>query len=312
MRDICRPGGKPYRRSGGCLGCLALLVLPLIAFGCWFPSIPWPPPTPTPTPTPTATPTPTPEPTPEPTPIPTPEPTPEPTPQPTPEPTPPPCVPTEEWVAFGITVPGPSDELQKFPTMQQACSARLDYMVRQGHLTKHIVDGKAWYDWKVRGWLSSSCERHRGLNGQKFGKRSEFGIVQTGETECPEPTPTPTPVQVCQGLGLKVDVRCAGQTPNCGIPDPPGYSKNPLIRTGNSVWFDATYYLNQPWNEVHKGSACYPGPILKWSNVDEIDCKHCESDCHILTCWDFTDPGDYTWTVFGVGVETRVTVKARN
>jgi hypothetical protein len=109
----------------------------------------------------------------------------------------------------------------------------------------------------------------------------------------PPPEPTPTPGPACPGLGLKIDARCAGSTPNCGIPDPPGYSKAPVIDHGNSVWFDATYYLNQPSHEVHSGDACYPGPIQSWSDV--------WSDCHGLTCWDFTDPGRYIWTAFGSG-----------
>jgi len=113
-------------------------------------------------------------------------------------------------------------------------------------------------------------------------------------------------------LGIKIDARCAGITPECGIPDPPGWSKAPQIICGNSVWFDATYFLEKPWVEVHKGHECYPGPILEWSKVDEVDCNDCWSDCHGLTCWDFTDPGRYTWVVTGSGgVEGEITVEAR-
>ena len=130
-------------------------------------------------------------------------------------------------------------------------------------------------------------------------------------TPTPEPTPTPTPPP-CEGLGLKIDARCAGSTPGCGIPDPPGYSKAPRIHAGTSVWFDATYFLGQPGNEVHKGAECYPGPVLGWSDVDEVDCNDCWSDCHDLTCYAFTDPGSYTWLATGSGgVEASITVSAR-
>jgi len=129
----------------------------------------------------------------------------------------------------------------------------------------------------------------------------------------PEPTPEPTPVPTCEGLGLKIDARCAGGTPDCGIPDPPGYSKNPLIHTGSSIWFDATYYLGQPWNEVHVRDACYPGPVLSWSDVPAVDCSDCRDNCHGLTCRDFADPGDYTWLVTGSGgVEAQIVVMARH
>ena len=125
----------------------------------------------------------------------------------------------------------------------------------------------------------------------------------------PEPSPSPTPPPACQGIGLKIDARCAGGTPHCGIQD----TKNPRVRKGvSNVVLDATYYQNQLWNEVHHGHVCYPGPVVSWSDVLEVNCGPCRSNCHLVTCYDFTDPGNYTWVATGSnGAQESITVRAR-
>ncbi len=124
----------------------------------------------------------------------------------------------------------------------------------------------------------------------------------------PSPTPDPTP-PACPGIGVKIDATCAGATPYCGIQD----TKNPRVRAGvSNVVLDATYYQYQPWQEVHHRHECYPGPIVSWSPVDEVNCSACRSNCHLITCYDFTDPGSYTWTVTGAnGSQDTIIVSVR-
>ncbi len=115
-----------------------------------------------------------------------------------------------------------------------------------------------------------------------------------------EPTPEPTPdPDNCPGLGVTIGARCAGSTPDCGIPDS---SKAPTVEMGSKVVLDASYYLDQPWNKVHAEDECYPGPIDHWRTDSSVYCREPTSNNHVITCGPFQEEGSYFFQACGAGL----------
>jgi hypothetical protein len=119
-------------------------------------------------------------------------------------------------------------------------------------------------------------------------------------TPTPEPKPAPTPPPGnCPGIGITIDARCAGSTPDCGIEDS---SKSPTVTAGSKVSLDASYYLDSPRNKVHYGDACYPGPIGSWDTPAGVECRPPYSNNHMIMCGPYEQSGRYRFEVCGGGV----------
>lgn len=112
----------------------------------------------------------------------------------------------------------------------------------------------------------------------------------------PVDDPLPPPDDACAAGPpdcMTIDVRCGGAGLPCGI-GPPGWAKGgPVpIQLNRYVWteadprhwvviLDVSYCRGAPGNKVHAEDACYPGPVLKWTNetlVHNCGAPKCHND----------------------------------
>lgn len=240
--------------------------------------------------TPTPTPVPTPKPTPTPTPISTPTPpVPGPTSEPSPEPTP--CVRSVDCTAAGVAEPG-TDRSKHFDSFRAACDARVAADIRK-------PNGRGWCDPNGQGWCvydngtavnMETCEVHRSPGGPAFRTAKRFGVSCVAGEPCPDPPPveTPTPLPVptptpgeCGTLEWKVVGLCTNRKPcTCNGMD---WGRPLCVRVADApthVLYTAVAMIDG--RDVHKGDACWPGPIPTFRD------GHHEG--HAPSGWFVTDP----------------------
>jgi hypothetical protein len=123
----------------------------------------------------------------------------------------------------------------------------------------------------------------------------------------PEPSPSATPPPDCPGLGVTLGARCAGATPDCGITDP----KNPVVEPDSKAVIDASYFIDAPWNKVHEGDACYPGPIEVWDTPGGLKCRPPFANGHAITCGPFPKSGRFEFRACGAGLCGHLTVRPK-
>jgi hypothetical protein len=99
-----------------------------------------------------------------------------------------------------------------------------------------------------------------------------------------EDPPGDEPPEDCGDLGITIDAPCAGGTLDCGVAllSQAGGFKTFILELQRRavLYFDASYFANgNSHNKVHKADACYPGPVLEWTQHEQHVCS--EADCHV-------------------------------